>query len=570
MLHLGTLGALVALSSPAFAVTTSKFSIAQSLAGVPRGWAKHAAADVDKTGSMVKLRVHLTQPRMAEFHDLATKIATPGNDLYGKHLSKEEADKFLAPKPESVQAVQGWLKAAGLGDHAELDSSGDSILVHASVSDVEKLLHTEYSPFVAQDSGEVIMRTLQYSLPDNLKQHIDVVQPTTYFGAKSARLTHTPLRKGKSLSARASCENSSPSCLSDLYSYSSAKAYSNGLIGIAGFIGQFASKSDLSTFLSNQATQNNTDQSFSCVSINNGSCTESNPGVEANLDTQYVRAITQKIPNVYYSTGGSPPTNGSVPDNEPYLEFLNYLLGLSDGDLPNTISISYGDIEYTVPNDYATKCCDLFSKLGARGVSVLVASGDSGVGSKCPENKFETAFPAACPWVTTVGGTVGSGPENAWSGSGSGFSEIFAQPSYQADTVNNWLKNDQTHQEQISYFNSSGRAYPDVSALATDFPVVLNGATIGVGGTSAASPVFASIIQLLNSDRLSNGKKPLGFLNPWLYSSAASALTDVASGSNRGCSNINGNGFQAVQGWDPVTGLGTPNFDKLLKVSQST
>jgi tripeptidyl-peptidase-1 len=67
--------------------------------------------------------------------------------MYGKHLSKTDADNFLAPKPESVQAVQGWLKGAGLGDHTELGGSGSSIVVYASVADVEKLLHTEYHPF---------------------------------------------------------------------------------------------------------------------------------------------------------------------------------------------------------------------------------------------------------------------------------------------------------------------------------------------------------------------------------------------------------------------------------------
>ncbi|KHN94163.1 tripeptidyl-peptidase 1 precursor [Metarhizium album ARSEF 1941] len=545
----------------------SQASIVQKLSNAPQGWTQHDV-NVDKTSARMKLRIHLAQPRISEFQDLAMKIATPGNKLYGKHLAKDEADKFLAPTPESVQTVQEWLKDAGLGDAAELDGTGDNILVHASVADVEKLLHAEYSPFVSQRSGEVIMRTLQYSLPDNLKQHIDVVQPTTYFGMTSSRLTQTSL--GDATNTQASCGTSNPSCLSQLYSYGSAKAYSNGRMGIAGFIRQFASQSDLATFMKREATQNNTDQSFSCVSVNNGSCQENNPGIEANLDVQYARAITEKIPNVFYSTGGSPPTNGNVSDNEPYLEFLQYLLGLSDEDLPNTISISYGDIEYTVPNDYANKCCDLFSKLGARGVSVLVASGDTGVGSSCPGGKFETAFPAACPWVTTVGGTDGTGPENAWSGSGGGFSELFPQPSYQADAVNGWLRNDQTHQSQTPYFNSSGRAYPDVSALATNFPIVVSGAFVRVGGTSAASPVFASIVQLLNSDRLLSGKKPLGFLNPWLYSRAASALTSITHGSNNGCRNINGQGFQAVEGWNPVTGLGTPNFEKLLEVSQST
>ncbi|KAK2589722.1 hypothetical protein QQS21_012604, partial [Conoideocrella luteorostrata] len=499
-------------------------------------------------------------------------IATPGDELYGQHLSKEAADAFLAPNPESVRLVREWLASEGLGDDSEVASAGDNVIVRASVGDVEKLLKTEYSPFVDQESGHVVMRTLQYSIPDILKSHIDVIQPTTFFGMKSGGLTRMdpPAHIKGGPGAGPDCSSSSPSCLSRLYNYAGAQVYSAGRIGIGGFIGQFASASDLSIFMQRQVTQNNTDQSFTCVSVNNGACPGSPAGVEANLDTQYVRAITQRIPNVFYSTGGSPPTNGSEPNNEPYLEFLNYLLALPDSDLPNTISISYGDDLTTVPTDYAIKCCDLFAKLGARGVSVLISSGDSGVGKKCPDKKFSTEFPSSCPWVTSVGGTDGTGPESAWSGSGSGFSPLFAQPAYQAETVKKWLKNDQTHQGQNPYFNASGRAYPDVAALATQFPVVVDGSESRVGGTSASAPVFAGIIQLVNSDRLSRGKKPLGFLNPWLYSSAASALTDIKNGGNSGCQNINGKGFQAVEGWDPVTGLGTPNFEKLLQVSRKT
>jgi tripeptidyl-peptidase-1 len=72
---------------------------------------------------------------------------------------------------------------------------------------------------------------------------------------------------------------------------------------------------------------------------------------------------------------------------------------------------------------------------------------------------------------------------------------------------------------------------------------------------SASAPIFASTIALLNSQRL----VPLGFLNPWLYLESG-VLNDVTTGSNPGCST---NGFTAAAGWDPVTGLGTPNFAKM-------
>lgn len=335
----------------------------------------------------------------------------------------------------------------------------------------------------------------------------------------------------------------------------------------------------MKTFLSKYATEGNADESFTCVEVNDGECPTraSQAGVEANLDIQYARSIVESVPLTYYSTGGLGEWIGSGTNtNEPYIEFLNYFLALDDDDLPNTLSISYGDDEDTVPDDYATSACDLFSQLGARGVSVLVASGDSGVGgvgdctNDAGDKYFATSFPASCPWVTTVGGTTGQSPEAAWTGSGGGFSELFAQPSYQATTINAWLTDDKTHSGVTKYFNASGRAYPDVAAQSTDFVIVVDGSSELVDGTSCATPTFASVIQLINSDRIANGKAGLGFLNPWLYNNASSALTDITSGSNGGCPGISGAGFDAVSGWDPATGLGTPVFTSLLAVSSDT
>lgn len=62
--------------------------------------------------------------------------------------------------------------------------------------------------------------------------------------------------------------------------------------------------------------------------------------------------------------------------NEPYLDWLNFILEQST--IPQTITTSYGDDEQTVPNDYANSVCNGFMQLGARGISVLFASGDFG------------------------------------------------------------------------------------------------------------------------------------------------------------------------------------------------
>lgn len=127
--------------------------------------------------------------------------------------------------------------------------------------------------------------------------------------------------------------------------------------------------------------------------------------------------------------------------NEPYYDWLTYILNKTDG-IPQTITTSYGDDEQTVPNDYANKVCTSFAQLGTRGVSLLFSSGDSGVGGgDCKTNdgkntvQFQPAFPASCPYVTTVGGTVKVSPETAVDFSGGGFSNYFATPSYQSNAT---------------------------------------------------------------------------------------------------------------------------------------
>jgi tripeptidyl-peptidase-1 len=163
--------------------------------------------------------------------------------------------------------------------------------------------------------------------------------------------------------------------------------------------------------------------------------------------------------------------------------------------------------------------------------------------------------------ITSVGGTT-SLPETAASFSGGGFSNYFPMPAYQAAQVKVYTAG--LSASYAGLYNASGRAYPDVAAYGA-VEIVNGGASTPVVGTSCSSPIFASVIGLLNDALISAGKPPLGFLNPWLYSTAASALTDITSASNYGCSTSPG--FSAKAGWDPVTGLGTPNFAKLKKAA---
>ena len=97
--------------------------------------------------------------------------------------------------------------------------------------------------------------------------------------------------------------------------------------------------------------------------------------------------------------------------------------------------------------------------------------------------------------------------------------------------------------------------------------VISNHLSTPVDGTSCAAPTAAGIFALLNDLRLAANTSSLGFLNPFLYQSAAS-LNDITAGSNGGCG-LQERGFYAVAGWDPVTGLGTPNYAALAKAVEA-
>ncbi|KAJ7097359.1 peptidase S8/S53 domain-containing protein, partial [Mycena epipterygia] len=140
-----------------------------------------------------------------------------------------------------------------------------------------------------------------------------------------------------------------------------------------------------------------------------------------------------------------------------------------------------------------------------------------------------------------------------------GFSNYFTTPDYQADDVATYLAS--IGDEYSGLYNASGRGLPNVAAQAENVEIAWTGSFWLVAGTSCASPIFASMVTLVNDRLIAAGKPVLGFLNPFLYSPAGrTAFTDVTSGNNPGC---NTDGF-ASAGWDHVTGLGTPNFDLLL------
>ncbi|KAL9623206.1 MAG: hypothetical protein Q9160_002521 [Pyrenula sp. 1 TL-2023] len=248
------------------------------------------------------------------------------------------------------------------------------------------------------------------------------------------------------------------------------------------------------------------------------------------------------------------------------------------------ISTSYGYNEADLTPFYENRQCAEYMKLGLQGVTILYSSGDYGVagnGGQCidPVTKqfnngssgiFNPSFPGGCPYVTSVGatqivpGASVTAPEEACETvifSGGGFSNVFPLPDYQQNAVQTFFA-DHPPPYGADRFNNSQRTrgIPDVSANGANYVIAIDGEFSLVYGTSASSPTFGSIITLVNEARLAAGKSSVGFINPTLYSHP-NVLNDITRGNNPGCGT---DGFAAVSGWDPVTGLGTPNFPKLL------
>ena len=268
-----------------------------------------------------------------------------------------------------------------------------------------------------------ILRTISYTLPVVLYDHVKTVAPTTSF-ASTQTLRRTPRRhtvgemQSRELATALSSRNDDggnddtirPSKLRSLYRtgvYMPTQKVRNRL-GIAGFLEDFPNRTDLRTFLTKYRTDtvlDAVDADFRVVPINGGleDSDSSIPTNEANLNTQYTHAIAYPTPQIFYSTGGRQTNiqgSSKLAENDMWFEWLNYMLH-NEPNLPQTISIPYSGPEHNLPQQYTYTLCEMFCQLGLRGVTVLVSSGNDGVGKGSCEDEdgikqFVPMFPSSC------------------------------------------------------------------------------------------------------------------------------------------------------------------------------
>jgi tripeptidyl-peptidase-1 len=256
---------------------------------------------------------------------------------------------------------------------------------------------------------------------------------------------------------------------------------------------------------------------------------------------------------------------------------------LEMGDPPAVVSISYGADEYEWGEKYCERANEAFGKLALLGTTVFASSGDDGAlgdDSDCHDNHYTASFPASATYVTAVGGTLGGSWESlqengttdeiAWADSGGAFSQYFEISDYQKNAVFNYFHQGVTYPDS-DHYELGMRGVPDISAQAVEYIIAYEGAFYTVSGTSCSSPTVAGMFASINMKRESEEKAKLGFLNPVLYQmyddqadDYNTYFNDVTAGYNEGCSDDDSIAFYAASGWDPITGCGTPKFDKIL------
>ena len=237
-----------------------------------------------------------------------------------------------------------------------------------------------------------------------------------------------------------------------------------------------------------------------------------------------------------------------------------------DKHRPSVVSISWGSVEQNW-RPHAINAIEQQLQLAALfGITVCCSSGDRGV-FEADNRPYTVPFPASSPHVLACGGTSlavapnGAAREIVWNesrasgvASGGGISALFDLPPFQA-----------RHRvpPRFGTAGKTGRGIPDVAAnasSATGYLIWADGAKMSLGGTSAATPLWAGLIACLNE---ALGRR-VGYLTPLLYSRhapRAGALLDIRTGNNQ---LLGRQGYRARRGWDPCTGLGSPHGTKLL------
>jgi tripeptidyl-peptidase-1 len=559
--------------------------------------------------------------------DTLLRISDPDSPDYGQHLSAEDVVRMFRPGPNALPGVMEWLGKYGIEENrVNLSYGGDRLSLELSVQEAAMLLATKFYHQSHRETGQEQIAAQHYFIPKSLAGSIDYIAAASHVPTqKKVRrqqivlddktTTLAPLPLG-------CLDSTTVPCLRTLYNIpDDVLPHPNSSLGVFEPAWFSWDEEDLDMFFK-QWQKSSVGRRPKVEAVNGGYLHKNRTELwwheEANLDFEYTMALTSphEVIDVQVGSYEQPGNLDNMlsafdkyycdPINPGYKKHPNFYppgcnttsCDCGSASAPKVLSISWGWTEAGYSPNYLQRQCLEFLKLGLMGTTTVVSVSDHGTASDrgkfCidqksgngTDGKFSPMFPSSCPWVTTVGGTqmlqsADSAPPvdtttetvfrkdtvNGSVSSGGGFSNVFSAPPYQVPNVAAYKEKEKSHLDKIQdRFSSTGRGYPDVAVRANEYWITLGGGWRRVSGTSASNPVFASMITLINSERMNAGKGPVGFINPTLYSNP-DVLNDVVTGANQGCGVHEA--FRATRGWDAVTGLGSPDYERMRRLFMS-
>jgi len=478
--------------------------------------------------------------------DLSAEVAQLGilAPRERKHLSREEFARTHGAIPDDLDKVRRFASEYGL-EVKEENPSRRSVVLAGTVDAFSRAFEVKLDRYEHPEKGSYRGRTGSLTVPSELSTVIEGI-----FGLdnRPQAKPHFRIRRKATnqLQPHVQQQSYDPTQVARAYDFPTGVTGSGQSIAILELGGGF-SAADLDTFFKN--LQLPTPQ-VTTIGVDGGSNSPGDPSGadgEVELDIEVAGSIA---PGAQIGVYFAPNTD------QGFLDALT--TAIHDSSLkPSVISISWGGPENTWTqqsmNAFDSACQDATTL----GITVFAASGDNGATDGDPDGKLEVDFPASSPHITGCGGTklVLSGntiqDEQVWNeltqkegATGGGVSQVFPLPAWQ-----------QGANVPVSPSGQPGRGVPDVAGDAdptTGYNVLVDGSPAVIGGTSAVAPLWAGLTALINQSL----GQPIGFLNPLLYSQGVAGLHDIVTGGN--------GGYDAQQGWDPCTGLGSPDGARLL------
>lgn len=562
---------------------------------------KLGVAHLEQTHTIV---IAVKQRNLDNLDKAFEEVTNPKSNKFRKYYSRYElAD--MTSNMDSKNFVVNYLADRGIT--AKTSRFGDYITLESTVRILNNLLETqfhEYEVTVLRSSKkekENIIRAVDFKIPTILADHVATVLNVDEIPPPVMWQPDFHLIENEELSTESSSE------LNDITN-DNVQSQKYDISRLAATT-QYVTPPLLKSFyhiepqlnvsaLGSQCVYSTIDQNFSPSNLrkfqtfyglppnpvssvigghNSDSMCISNPNncIEANLDVQYIMSSATNVSTMHSYDADT--TNFIV----------NWIVSITNMvNPPLVISISYGILELYLSTSFIKQFEIQAKILALQGVTLIAASGDDGapgynVGTNSKNCGYYPMWPASSPYVLSVGAT--QGPESSSSESacmaktggrittGGGFSTLSSRPVWQTAAVENYLKTVTVSPYVGTTKNSApslqGRGYPDISLLGFNYRVYIGKSWYAVSGTSASAPVFAGMLALVNSKRISLGWPSLGHFNLELYANATHFVQDVNSGDNlcvaagsSGAPVCCAHGFYSSEGWDPVTGFGSVDF----------